>query len=79
MGQMFLEAQDYVIEHNVLLQDNKSTILLATSGIMSSSKEEKKHILHRFFLVKDRVESGDVEIAYKPTGSMWCDILTKPK
>ena len=22
---------------------------------------------------------GDVEIAYEPTGSMWCDILTKPK
>ena len=22
---------------------------------------------------------GDVEIQYEPTGSMWCDILTKPK
>ena len=56
----------------------KSTILLATNGMMSSSKKTK-HIRHRFFLIKNRVESGDVEIAYKPTGSMWSDILTKPK
>ena len=45
---------------------------------MSSSKKTK-HIRHRFFLIKDRVESGDVEIAYEPTGSMWSNILTKPK
>ena len=45
---------------------------------MSSSKKTK-HIRHRFFLIKERVESGDVEIKYKPTGSMWSDILTKPK
>ena len=44
-----------------------------------SSLEKTKHIRHRFFLIKDRVESGDVEIRYEPTGSMWCDILTKPK
>ena len=32
-----------------------------------------------FFLIKDRIDGGDVEIKYEPTGSMWCDILTKPK
>ena len=77
-GKYVLEAQGYVIKHNVLLQDNKSTILLATNGMMSSSKKTK-HIRHSFFLIKDRIESGDVEIAYEPTGSMWSDILTKPK
>ena len=77
-GKYFLEAQGYKVEHNVLLQDNKSTILLATNGMMSSLKKTK-HIRHRFFLIKDRVESGDVEIAYEPTCSMWSDILTKPK
>ena len=77
-GKYFLEAQGHKIDHNVLLQDNKSTILLATNGKMSSSKKTK-HIRHRFFLIKDRVESGDVEIKYEPTGSMWCDILTKAK
>ena len=77
-GKYFIEAQGHVIDHNVLLQDNKSTILLATNGMMSSSKKTK-HIRHRFFLIKDRVESGDVEIKYEPTGSMWSDIHTKPK
>ena len=77
-GKYFLEAQGYKTDHNILLQDNKLTILLATNGMMSSSKKTK-HIRHRFFLIKERVESGDVEIAYEPTGSMWCDILTKPK
>ena len=77
-GKYFLEAQGHRIDRNILLQDKKSTILLATNGKMSSSRETK-HIRHRFFLIKDRVESGDVEIQYEPTGSMRCDILTKPK
>ena len=46
---------------------------------MMSSLKKTKHIRHRFFLIKDRVESDDVQIAYRPTGSMWSDILTKPK
>ena len=78
LGTYFLKAQGHVIDHNVLLQDNKSGILLATHGMMSSSKKTK-HIRHICFLIKDRVESGDIEIKYKPTGTMWCDILTKPK
>jgi hypothetical protein len=27
----------------------------------------------------DKVQSGDVSIAYKPTDQMWSDVLTKPK
>ena len=46
---------------------------------MVSSSKNLKNIRHRFFLIKDRVESGDVEIAYELTGSTWSDILTKPK
>ena len=45
---------------------------------MSSSKKTK-HIRHRFFLIKDRVDLGDEGIAYERTGSMWSDILVKPK
>ena len=44
-----------------------------------SSLKKTKHIRHRFFSIKDRVESGDVEIKYEPTGSMWRDMLAKPK
>ena len=38
-GKCFLEAEGYNIEHNVLLQDNKLTIFLATNGMISSSKK----------------------------------------
>ena len=67
-----------MVEHNILYQDNKSTILLATNGRMSSSKRTK-HIKHRFFLVKDLVDRGELKIRYEPTESMWSDILTKAK
>ena len=49
------------MEHNIIYQDNKSTILLAINGRSSSSKRTK-HIKHRYFLIKDLVEKGNVEI-----------------
>ena len=76
-GKYFIEAQGYGVTSNVLLQDNKSTILLATNGRMSSSKRTK-HIHHRFFLVKDLVDRGEIEVKYAPTDVMWSDVLTKP-
>ena len=45
-GKYFIEAQGYTVEHNILYQDNKSTILLVTNGRMSSSSE---HIKRSFF------------------------------
>ena len=62
----------------ILFQDNKSTILLATNGRWSSSKRTK-HIKSRYFFVKDKVEAGEVSIEYRPTDQMWSDVLTKPK
>ena len=43
----FIKVQGYTVEHNILLQDNKSTILLETNGKFSSSKKTK-HIKNRF-------------------------------
>ena len=77
-GEYFIEAQGYTVKHNILLQDNKSTILLATNGKFSSSKKTK-HIKNRFILIKDKIAQGNIEIQYEPTGRMWSDALTKPK
>ncbi len=77
-GKYFVEAQGYTVEHNILYQDNKSTILLATNGRSSSSKRTK-HIKHRYFLIKDLVDKGDIEIMHAPTEEMWSDVLTKPQ
>lgn len=74
----FIESLGYTVEQNIVYQDNKLTILLATNGRWSSSKRTK-HIKSRYFFVKDKVDSGDISIEYKPTGEMWCDALTKPK
>ena len=73
----FIKAQGYDVTHNIMYQDNKSTILLATNGRMSASKR-MKHIHHRFFLVKDKIDHGELEVEYKPTREMWSDVLTKP-
>ena len=59
MGKYFIEAQGYTVEHNILLQDNKSTILLAKNGALSQGKKTK-HINVKFFLVKDKIEKGDI-------------------
>ena len=74
----FIEGQGYSIEQNILYQDNKSTILLANNGRWSSSKRTK-HIKSRYFYIKDKVDLGEVQIEYRPTTEMWCDVLTKPK
>ena len=76
-GKYFIEDQGYTVVHNILYQDNKSTILLATNGRSSSSKRTK-HIEHRYFLIKDKISRGDIEIKHMPTEEMWSDVLTKP-
>jgi len=77
-GKYFLEAQGYTVEHNIVRQDNKSTLLLARNGKFSSGKRTK-HIKARYFNITDKVDSGDLELRYEPTESMWSDILNKPK
>ena len=74
----FMEAQGYTIEHNIVRQDNKSTLLLARNGRFSSGKRTK-HIKARYFNIADKVSTGDIEMAYEPTESMWADVLNKPK
>jgi len=56
-------------------QDNQSTIVLATQG---ASFKRTKHILIKGSYVKERIEVGDIELKYLPTGQMPADLLTKP-
>ena len=45
----FMESQGYLIENDILYQDNNSTILLAKDSRMSAGKASK-HIKNRFSL-----------------------------
>jgi hypothetical protein len=73
----FIQAQGYEAECMGLYQDNIITQLLIKNGKMSSGKKTK-HINAKFFLIKDRVDNGDIRVIDCPTEVMWVDIMTKP-
>ena len=75
-GMYFIQAQGYEVTKNILMQDNKSTILLTKNGQFSSSKRTK-HIENRYFMIKDKIGKGEIIIQYCPTGDMWANINTK--
>ena len=72
----FLEAQGYKMPPAEVYQDNTSTMAMVAAGMPTSNRT--RHISIRFFFVKDRVESGELDISYVPTVDMVSDILTKP-
>ena len=75
-GMYFIQSQGYEVTNNILMQDNKSTILLAKNGRFSSSNRTN-HINNRYFMIKDKIGKGEITIQYCPTGDMWVDINTK--
>jgi hypothetical protein len=60
----------------VIAQDNKSTIALAEKGRSTSGRT--RHVSIRYFFVKDRIDSREIEIKYVPSESMIADFFTKP-
>ena len=76
-GEHFIKAQGYEVMDNILYQDNKFTILLATNGRVSSSCNTK-HIHCQYFAIKDLVDCGELSIEHCSTDKMWADVLIKP-
>ena len=74
---LFMEAQGYIIEENIIYQDNKSAILLEKNGRKSAGKRSRA-INIRYFFVTDHVDKGNVTIEYCPTDDMIADFMTKP-
>ena len=54
-----------------------STLSLAKNGYVSSSKRTK-HIKAKYFFIRHFHNSGELELRYCPTESMWADVLSKP-
>ena len=73
----FLMAQGYGVTQNLLLQDNKSSMLLENNGRASSGKRTR-HINIRYYFVTDRVNMKEVAIEWCPTREMVADYMTKP-
>jgi Reverse transcriptase (RNA-dependent DNA polymerase)/Zinc knuckle len=74
---LFLEGQEYIIQDNIMYQDNKSAILLENNGKASSSKRTR-HIHIRYFFVTDKIHNKDMTVEYCPTDDMIGDYFTKP-
>ena len=72
----FLIAQGIAARRNVILQDNKSSILLEENGKASAGKR-MRHINIRYFLVTDRRLKGECEIGWIRREDMVADYLTK--
>ena len=72
----FLEAQGYQKSPARLYQDNQSTITLVNKG--RSTSMSTRHINIRYFWLKERIESGEIEVLYKATKEMGpANIATK--
>ena len=74
---MFMEAQGYDIDENILYQDNKSTMLLETNGRTSAGKQSRA-INVRYFFLTDQIQQENLIVKYCPTDLMIGDSMTKP-
>lgn len=74
---MFLEAQGYNVQENILEQDNESAIKLEKNG-RTSAGPKSRHINIRYFWIKDRTRGEDITVRHCPTTQMLADFFTKP-
>jgi hypothetical protein len=72
----FLSEIGYPQRPAIVYQDNQSTMRLIERGRPAS--ERTRHINIRYFFIKERVASKELQIVYCPTNDMVSDILTKP-
>ena len=74
---MFLAEQGYILEENIVYQDNMSSMKIVMNGKRSSG-QKTKHMSNRYFWIKDRLSSEGITIKYCPTEKMMADFFTKP-
>ena len=75
MREMVL-AQGYKLAPTRIYEDNEGVLKIMKSG--RSPKHRTRHLNIRHFFARDRVQTGDIELVYKPTGEMIADMMTKP-
>jgi hypothetical protein len=73
----FLLSQGYGIIGNLLLQDNRSSILLEQNRRALSSKH-MRHINIQYFFIADWVNMKEISLNRCPTKEMVADFWTKP-
>jgi hypothetical protein len=71
-----MESQGYMVNDNIVYQDNKSSILLEKDGKASSGKCTK-HMNIRYFFITDQICNNKASVVWCPTGDMIADFATK--
>jgi hypothetical protein len=66
---LFLEAQGYDVDKNIVYQDNKSAILLETNGKKSSGKRARALNIC-YFSITNQVEKGNAQFEHCGTNNM---------
>ena len=74
--QYLIAAQGYNVRDNHLHQDNKSSIILDNNKKVLSVKRTK-HVNIRYFFITDRVNNGEVSVAWCLAGDIIDDYMTK--
>jgi hypothetical protein len=66
----FLMAPGYGVTQNLLLQDNRSSMLLERN-VKASSGKQTGHINIRYFFITDWINMKEIEIEWCPTKKWW--------
>jgi hypothetical protein len=73
----FLLSQGYGVIENLLLQDNKSSILLERNGKAFSGKHTR-HINIHYFFITDQLNMKELTIEWCPMKQIVAYFMTKP-
>ena len=73
----FVEKQGFIVNTNIIYQDNQSSIKLENNGKESSGKRTR-HFDIKLFYITNMIKNNEVEVRYCPTQAMIGDYMSKP-
>ena len=69
---LFLEAQDFTANNNILYQDNMSAIKLEKNRRMSSRKKTR-HLDIKYYFIRDQIAKTNISMEYCLTDMLISD------
>ena len=76
-SELFLKHQGMLLQSNDFNQDNQSEMKLEVNGKRSCGSGSR-HINIRYFFMKNRLDTENINITYCPTEEMLADLYAKP-
>ena len=74
---LFLKHQGIILKSSDFNQDNQSSMTLIENGVRSCGPGSR-HIDIRYFFMKNRLDTENINVVYCPTEEMLADFYTKP-